>query len=198
MKTEYKEFGFYRIDIDYVRFLHSKDSQVFYVAAAGYEKKPYLGIIATLGEHSYCIPLSSAKPRHLQWRNITEHNYLIYEIIQGNDIRKSDIYRQIGKDEDDRYKKIQAILDLRKMIPVHESLYSRIVFDDVDDNKYRGLLLKEYAFLVPHKEGILHRAKNIYIKQKESSVVERFHCNFTLLEAALSEYMISGAAAPGS
>ena len=30
MKIKFEKFGFYKIDIDYLKFLHSKDEQVFY------------------------------------------------------------------------------------------------------------------------------------------------------------------------
>ena len=77
MSVEFENFGFYKVNIDYVRYLNSKDFQVFYENNPNYERKPYLGLIIKLGNYKYCIPLTSSKERQLNWANITEHNYLI-------------------------------------------------------------------------------------------------------------------------
>ena len=181
----FENFGFYAVDIDYVKYLHSKDNQVFYNASAGYDKKPYLGIIVGLNDFKYCIPLTSAKPKQLNWRNITEHNYLIYEYVRTAALHTNDLYKQIG---DDTYKKFLAVLEIRKMIPVNDSLYSYIEFAKIADPSYLALLQKEYRFLLPYKDAILSKAKTLYKKQKETGVIKNCYCNFILLETALGEY----------
>jgi len=38
MNIKFEKYGFYKIDKDYLKFLHSRDGQVFYRDAKGYEK----------------------------------------------------------------------------------------------------------------------------------------------------------------
>lgn len=51
----------------------------------------------------YCIPLTSAKKRHLGWKNVSRHNIVIYEVVSKSKIHKNDIYKRLGTT--DRYKK---------------------------------------------------------------------------------------------
>jgi len=194
MNIHYEKYGFYVIDIAYVKYLHSKDSEVFYNTSFEYGKKPYLGIIANLGGYQYCIPLTSAKQKHLNWKNISEDNYIIYENVEEPGLRKNDVHKKIGevKRGDDKvsiHKKILAVLDIKKMIPVNDTLYSYIEFSNETDVNYRILLQKEYDFLLPYKNDILKKASKIYLEQKESKHIKNFHCNFSLLESAYKEYI---------
>ena len=116
--------------------------------------------------------------------------HFLYEMVPKSKTWKSDYYREIGKPGDDIYKKLLGVLDIKKMIPVSETLYKRIVFRDVDDRKYRLLLQKQFRFLLPLKEGILQRAGVLYAEQKETTVVKPMHCNFTVLEKAHEDYML--------
>ena len=166
METCFRDFGFYTVNIDYIKHLYSKDTQVFYDTTPTYEKKPHLGILARLGGYLYCIPLTSSKSKQLQWKNITEHNYLIYEVVSASELCTNDIFKKIGKDEDDTYKKLLGALEIKKMIPVNESLCSRVDFKKVSDAAYLSLLQKEYNFLFPHKDTILEKAKKLYVKLK--------------------------------
>ena len=190
MEAHFEKFGFYTVDIDYIRYLHTKDDQVFYSDNKDYERKPYVGILTHLGGYSYCIPLTSAKTKQLNWKNITEHNYLIYEHVFGSELRGNDIYKNIGKKGDENlYKKLLGALEIKKMIPVNESLCSYIDFSKVLNIEYRSLLQKEYRFLIPHADSILEKAKNLYWKQKESNVIGSCYCNFSLLERLYFNYI---------
>jgi len=186
MEVRYEKYGFYTIDTEYLKYLYSKDTEVFYSEAKGYERKPYLGLLARLGKHLYCIPLTSAKQTHLNWKNITEHNYLIYENVFESELRDNDIFKQIDKTE--IYKKLLAVLEIKKMIPVDETLCKFIKFTEVTDKDYLSLLQKEYRFLIPHKDSILDKAKTMYLKQKETGKVKYCYCSFSLLEDAYESY----------
>ena len=98
MDIKYEEYGFYRIDKDYLRYLNSVDDQVFYKDEPEYDKKPHLGFLVGINNHMYCIPLTSAKKRHLGWQNVSEHNYLIYEIVNKEELHKDDVYKRISKE----------------------------------------------------------------------------------------------------
>ncbi|XZJ12628.1 type III toxin-antitoxin system ToxN/AbiQ family toxin (plasmid) [Clostridium perfringens] len=187
--AEYEKFGLYRIDIDYVRYLHDKDSQVFYTSQENYYKKPYLGLITSLNGCTYCIPLTSRKPTHRNWKNVTPHNYIIYEIVKREELRRGDVYKQLGNT--DNYKKILSVLEIRKMIPVKEGVYKYINFDEIDNSDgYRDLLYKEYNFVREIKDNVLNKAEKLYNDQMNTGVIGTCYCTFNVLEEAMKNYII--------
>lgn len=46
--TEFENFGFYTIDADYLEYLNSKNSEVYYNASYRNAIKPFVGIIINL------------------------------------------------------------------------------------------------------------------------------------------------------
>jgi protein AbiQ len=186
MEVNYEDFGFYKVDINYIKYLHSVDSQVFYKNVSNYQRKPHLGLITKLGGHTYCIPLTSAKKRHINWSNITEHNYIIYENVKFEEIHSNDVYKKIG--QTDTYKKLLSILEIRKMIPVDDELCEFIDFSLETDPSYKDLLEKEYFFLKTYRDEILKKAEVLYEKQKATGEVKSCYCNFKLLEEAYNKY----------
>ena len=188
LATNFSNFGLYRIDINYIKYLHSIDDQVFYDSYPGYKRKPYLGIIVNLNDYEYCIPLTSAKVRQLGWANISEHNYIIYENVDLSVIKPDDVYMQIGSSS--VCKKLLSVLEIRKMIPVDASLYTFIDFSQEADIAYKALLEKEYRFLLPFKEDILKKANVLHGKQKTSGVIKTCYCTFSKLEQAYEKYKV--------
>jgi len=186
MEIKFEKYGFYKIDKSYLEFLHSRDREVFYKNVNEYDKKPHLGIIARLGDMEYCIPLTSAKPKHLKWKNVSKHNLVIYELLDFSKVRKNSIGKRIGKTT--TYKRLLAVLEIGKMIPIKEDLYTYIDFEDIEDISYRDLLEREYRFLTPRKEEILEKAIKLYEKQRKTGIIEPFYCNFEMLEKACHEY----------
>lgn len=183
MKTQYENYGFYRIDLNYLKYLHSIDNQVFFKNEPEYDRKPHLGLLIGINGFIYCIPLTSAKTRHLGWSNITEHNYVVYEIVDKTEIHKNDVYRMHNKKKG-TYKKILSVLEIRKMIPVDKSIIKKIIFKDIQDEDYKNLLLKEYRFLKPYRQQILIKAQELYEKQKETGIVKDCYVTFDKLEEA--------------
>lgn len=183
MQLQYKDYGFYKIDINYLKYLHAIDDQVFYKEEKNYDRKPYLGMLVGINGFKYCIPLTSAKPRHLGWQNITEHNYIVYEIVKEDELHKGDIYKKYNK-ESTTYKKLLSVLEIRKMIPVNEQVIEKIIFDDIEDQNYRNLLLKEYRFISSYKKQIILKAQELYDKQKETGIVKSCYVTFNRIEKA--------------
>jgi len=183
---KFEKYGFYKIDIDYLEFLHSRDKQVFYSDVEEYVKKPHLGILTQIGDMKYCIPLTSAKTKHLGWTNTSRHNLVIYEMVNSSSVRKKDICKRIGNTE--IYKRILAVLEIGKMIPIKEGLYEYINFNDVENSFYRSLLKSEYRFLKLREQSILKKAVALYSKQKSTGIVEACYCDFEVLEKACNEY----------
>jgi len=188
MSVIFNKFGFYKVNLEYIKYLYSKDRQVFYDNnSSNYNRKPYLGLITQLGKFTYCLPLTSAKERQLQWKNVTEHNYLIYEFVNFSEIYSSDVYKRISNT--DICKKLLAILEIRKMIPVNKDLCEYINFSNEKDIKYKALLEKEYNFLKPFRNDILYKADVLYNKQINTNIIKSCYCNFKLLENAFLSYI---------
>lgn len=68
---------FVNIDIDYLKALHAVCPEVPY-REKGYEHKPFIGLLVWNKGQQYAIPLSSAKPKHITWKNATSDRFLIY------------------------------------------------------------------------------------------------------------------------
>ncbi|MDD3797114.1 MAG: type III toxin-antitoxin system ToxN/AbiQ family toxin [Lachnospiraceae bacterium] len=198
---QFKEFRFIYISLDYLRKMHEIDPEVFFVDNTAYEKKPHLGILITEGNWKYVIPLTSAKPKHASWENVTATNYRIYEIINMEkavfdkddiivDIRNKNILS--GKletsDNPEMYKqRILSILEIKKMFPIIDGAFTYAELDIIDgldeEELHRRILMqKEYQFCVGIRDDIQKKASKIYKKQMDSGKVLKFHCNFKKLE----------------
>lgn len=184
-KTQFINYGFYKINTHYLEYLYHKDSQVFYEDRKEYGRKPYLGMVIGINNMKYCIPLTSAKPRHLHWSDEPKHNIVIYEIVDHSELKRNDIYKRI---DNDKFKKLLAVLEIRKMIPVDEQVCTYIDFNKENNTAYKELLQKEYNFLKPLRKIILKNAKDIYNNQKKTGVVKPCFCTFAILEAAYKQY----------
>ncbi len=196
---DYSRLTFIKIDINYIKKLYFVDNEVFYNSDPNYDKKPYLGILINNDGREYAIPLTSAKSKHAAWRDESESNFRIYEII---DIRTVDINNddivvdvnesyllKLGVDKSNYcyYKKrILSILEIKKMVPVKKEFYSLISFDknglDKEDVSRIELMNKEYNFCKKIKDKILKKASRIYDKQMKTGIVKPLYCDFKKLE----------------
>lgn len=180
------EYGFYKVDLDYLEYLHSVDPEVYYSPTYHSNIKPFIGVIVGIEDYNYFIPLSSAKPKHKKWKNVSDEHILIYEIIDNSINIYGDIYKKYS---DDKKIHVISILDIKKMIPVPEGFYEKIVFKELEDEKYQDLFRKEYSFCLKIKDKVLKKVKKIYNKQKETNIIKHAHCNFSLLEEAMEKWI---------
>ena len=180
-----EKFGFYTVKADYLQFLNSRDSEVYYNTSYQTAVKPFVGIVIMVADYHYFIPLTSAKIKHIKWKNVSDDCFLIYEILKNERV----LDRYICKEYSDEQKlHILSVLDTKKMIPVHENAYQKVDFNKIEDLKYRDLFRKEYAFCLKIQDKILKRAEKIYDKQKKSGIVRHAYCNFALCEKALEDW----------
>ncbi len=138
---------FINIDQSYLKKLHDACSEVYY-KPSGYENKPYIGILINKHDRKYVIPLSSAKAKHKTWKNVDKECYLVYEMAKRSSMGQGDIWVAA---EEDNVKHILSVMDIKKMIPIVDGVYSRVNINpedaDTDDvKKYKDLLNKEYSF----------------------------------------------------
>ena len=71
--------------------------------------------------------------------------------------------------EPDNVKHILSVIDIKKMIPIVDGLYSRVnINDDNSDtdeiSKYKDLLNKEYVFILKIIDEIIDKANKLYDK----------------------------------
>lgn len=63
------KLAFININQAYLMHLHNNCAEVYY-KPINYDNKPYLGILINNNKCQYVIPLSSAKKKHILWKNV--------------------------------------------------------------------------------------------------------------------------------
>ena len=81
--------------------------------------------------------------------NSCDEHFLIYEVIDKSVNISGDVYKEYSKD---KKMHVLSVLDIKKMIPVPDDAYKRIIFDELGDERYQDLFEKEYAFCLTIKE----------------------------------------------
>lgn len=188
MFTICEKLVFVNIDQQYLEKLHNVCPEVYY-KPKGYENKPYIGVMINRQNRKYVIPLSSAKEKHKTWKNIDKECYLIYETTKRVNMGHGDIWVVL---DGDNVKHILSVLDIKKMIPIVDGVYSRVNInpeenDTEDLKKYKALLNKEYAFCLKIVPEVIAKASKLYDKQMKTGKVVKFCCDFKLLEKIADE-----------
>jgi len=187
---------FVNIDNDYLKHLNAASSEVQY-QANNYDYKPHVGILVNNNNREYVIPLTSAKQKHKDWKNINQERYLIYEYAEKINMGQYDIWVYLDESDPNKgvndVKHILAAMDIRKMIPIKDDVYTIVDLNENDtDNdetiKYKNLLNKEYIFCLKIKDSIVKKASNIYDKQLSSGKIQKFCCDFKALETACDDH----------
>lgn len=183
MFTLEEKLVFINIDQSYLKKLHDACSEVYY-KPSGYENKPYIGILINKNERKYVIPLSSAKEKHKTWKNVDKECYLIYEMAKKSSMGERDVWMEAKSGD---VKHILSAMDIKKMIPIVDGVYSRVNInsDDTDSQdvkKYKDLLNKEYTFCLRVIDEVIRKANKLYDKQMATGKVAKFCCDFKTLE----------------
>ena len=185
------KLSFVNIDQDYLKYLHENCSEVFY-KPIGYDNKPYIGILINEDENKYVIPLSSAKEKHKFWNNVEADRFLIYEISNKKPLSKNAVFKE---NPDGTVKQIFSVIDLKKMLPIKEGLYTRVDLttnpqDSVETRNYKNLMNKEFSFCLKILPLIIQKANELYDKQISTGKIVNFCCDFKLLEEKSREYPV--------
>ena len=180
---------FINIEQNYLKKLHDACSEVYY-KPSGYENKPYIGILINKNHRKYVIPLSSAKEKHKTWKNVNKECYLIYETAKESSMGQGDIWVTA---EGDNVKHILSVMDIKKMLPIVDGVYSRVNInpddsDTVEVKKYKDLMNKEYSFCLKVINEVIGKANKLYDKQKKTGKVTKFCCDFKILEEAADKW----------
>ncbi len=160
---------FYRIDEKYIKFLQEYEKK-----NRGFTRVPNIrysdrnkfsfGAVLQVQDMNYYVSVSSFDKKQ-------EANILI----------------RISGDE----KEIKGSLRFNYMIPVPDNCIERLIIKDIEDERYRNLLNKEYRFCMHNAEKITKKANKIYdmVVYNKKQVLTDNSCDFKLLEKACAEYI---------
>ena len=154
-------FRFYHIQEKYINFLHSGDSRVQFNKG---QRRPYVGIVLVINNIKYYVPLESPKPNHGKIRS-------------GGPVLKLDEGRL-------------GLMGFNNMIPVPDCALVYFDFNDVEDIKYRNLLINQLNYCNGIKEIIINRANTTYQKAVSGKVplYNKVCCNYKKLEGMAVSY----------
>lgn len=167
----------YVVDKKYINYLTQFDSRVGYVEY-GERLKLHVGILLTIGEFHYYVPISSAKPKHKKMSNSLDFHKL--------------------QDKSTGY--LYAVLNINNMIPVPTNCVTQLKYNQVESFRlfqnekektdYVYLLQKEKSLIDNVQETLQNKAAKLYqkcIDKPDSSLASRC-CNFKMLEEKCNAY----------
>lgn len=164
-----ENMDFYRIDEQYNKFLQKYEKEkrgVTKVPNVRYSdrNKFTFGIVLQVHDMDYYVSVSSFSKKQ-------EANILI----------------RIPGDE----KEVKGSLRFNYMIPAPPECTERIVIKEIEDEKYRALLDKEYQFCIENAERIQKKAKKIYemVTNNQKQILTDNSCAFHILEEACRAYI---------
>ena len=160
---------FYRIDEEYNRFLQKYEKEkrgVTKVPNIRYtdRNKFAFGAVMQVNGMNYYVSVSSFDKKQ-------EANILI----------------RVPGDE----KEVKGSLRFNYMIPVPEECLEKLVIKDIEDEKYRLLVNKEYRFCIDNAERIQRKANKIYemVTTNRKKILTDNSCAFHILEDGYREYI---------
>ena len=88
-------------------------------------------------------------------------------------------------------KEVKGSLRFNYMVPVPDECIEKLVIKDVEDEKYRLLLNKEYQFCMNNTERIQKKANKIYemVTTNRKQILTDNSCAFHILEDGYREYI---------
>ena len=88
-------------------------------------------------------------------------------------------------------KEVKGSLRFNYMVPVPDECIEKLVIKDVEDEKYRLLLNKEYKFCMNNAERIQKKANKIYemVTTNRKQILTDNSCAFHILEDGYREYI---------
>ena len=169
----------YIVDKSYINFLSKFDSRVGYVEY-GNRLKLHIGILLTIEQFHYYVPISSAKPKHKKMSNSLDFHKL-------SDPTTGFLY---------------AVLNINNMIPVPDNCLTQLKYNQVENFRsfdsekektdYIYLLQKEKSMIDDIQNTLQSKALKLYqkcITKPNCSLAQRC-CNFKLLEEKCNFYVV--------
>lgn len=155
---------FYEISPEYIDCLVPFAPHLFHNKKESQQNsRKYIGIVLTVNESSYFVPLSSYKEKHDK----------MHESVDFIKIKRF------------------AVLNINNMFPVPKSERSFVDINKIENQNYRNLLRNEYRIIKVLEKKILKNAQIVYSHKihngNKTNLCKR--CNdFLLLEEKAKEY----------
>ena len=150
------------VDSKYIKYLYSFDNRVMFNKG---QRRPYLGILFQVKGHKYYAPLTHPKEKFKSMKNSQD-----FIRIEGG---------------------LLGAINLNNMIPVVDSAVQVINIREIEDWKYKMLLINQIKFFDDHELDIVNRATKLYkahkLKRLRQTIYQRC-CDFAMLETKSKLY----------
>lgn len=148
----------YKIDLDYIKHLHSQDDKVQYnsdYTNTQNQNRPYIGPILIKDGISFYAPLEHPRSVHTK---LKESSYLIK--IDG------------GK---------YGLIGINNMIPVPDD---KLIDFDISKDKHSKVLISQFVFCKKHIRELVRKANKVYVAQTnpDTAHTQYSSCNFIKLK----------------
>lgn len=170
--------NWYVVDKAYINYLSKFDPRIGYVDYGG-RLKLHIGILFTIENFHYYVPISSAKQKHQKMSNSLDFHKL----------------------QDKTTGFTYAVLNINNMIPVPDSCIFQVKYNTIERfrifnsekerTNYIYLLQKEKSIIDSLETILQNKAQKLYCKyilNPHSSLAARC-CNFSLLEEKCNSYL---------
>ncbi len=160
---------FYRINEEYIKFLQKYEKE-----KRGITKVPNI---------QYTVRNKFAFGAVMQ---VNEKNYYV-SVSHFDKKQEANILIRVLGDK----KEVKGSLRFNYMVPVPDECIEKLVIKDIEDEKYRQLLNKEYQFCMENAERIQKKAYKIYemVTTNRKQILTDNSCAFHILEAGCKEYI---------
>lgn len=138
--------------------------------------RKYIGVVLTVNDFNYFVPLSSPKPR----------DYFVDE--KGNKSIRKDSYTIFRIIEEG---KLRGTIQFSNMIPVPDSELIEYNPDSEHDERYKALVLKEIEYIRKNKGKITSRARSIHYQKCSGydAPVLRYCLDYSDIERMCAEWI---------
>lgn len=160
---------FYRINEEYIKFLQKYEKE-----KRGITKVPNIRYTAR-NKFAFGAVMK-----------INEMNYYV-SVSHFDKKQEANILIRVSGDK----KEVKGSLRFNYMVPVPDECIEKLIIKDIEDEKYRQLLNKEYRFCMDNAEKIQKKAYKIYemVTTNRKQILTDNSCAFHILEAGCKEYI---------
>ena len=150
------------VDSKFIRYLYHYDNHVMYNKG---QRRPYIGILFQVKSLKYYSPLTHPKEKFKTMKNSED-----FMRIKGGEL---------------------GAINFNNMIPIRNEALIPINVSEIEDKKYKMLLINQMKFFDDHETDIVNRATKLYKAFKNNTLrksVKIRCCNFPLLEKQAKRY----------
>ena len=157
----------YSISDRYIKYLRDTFPRVYSnKEEARTHTRKYLGVVLSISDHNYYIPLSSPKEKH------------DFIFIDGKKTIRKDsliVMRIVSGAADNQ--ELKGTLQIGTMIPVPDSEIELYDIDGEHDQAYKDLILEELIFIRKNEKKIVKNARVLYSKKKSGDETNKVVAN---------------------